>query len=150
MTNKDVLITAISDAFKATPLPHQLVDTAFELHRPFELSYLRRIFNSYSWKDISQQHLVQSGSMLIYMTEEAYVYYLPAYLILVLDYDTSDFAGRCTLNMFSENSSSPQQEAIISLLNEQQKRVVLQVFQYVQEHYFEEGVPKPSNLLHPV
>ncbi len=147
LVNEEV-ISAIRTVFPLAPLPEKLVDIVFETERPFEVAYIHQVFNAHSWEDIPRQVLIQSVSMLIYMTEDAYLYYLPAYLVLILDYDISDFASRCILDMFSKNSEHPQQKSIVSLLAVSQRQVLIKVFQYLREHDWEEELPEPSDLLY--
>lgn len=148
MTDKTELISQIRLAFKGAKPPKIVADRAFALDRPFEVGYLSGTFGRKTWEAIASETLLQSASMLIYMTEEAYCYYLPAYLMLLLDYDTSDFAGRVIVDMFAKDSENPQQASTVSRLSKKQKQVVLEIFDYLHTLYDYEDIPAPCYSLH--
>ena len=75
MTSIQEIIAQIREAFIDRQPPTQIVDKLFERDRPFEVNYIRQVFGKHSWQELSQQTLLESASMLIYMTNEAYCYY---------------------------------------------------------------------------
>jgi hypothetical protein len=85
------LLAAISDRFRATSPPDRDYLISEDSKSIYEAVEISHNFQEYTWENISNQALIKHKAALSYFSDQAFVYFLPAYMRLFLqDIEAAD------------------------------------------------------------
>lgn len=99
MNAVEELRRSIESAFAARPYPgdDRIADSDPRYER-YEGHGITRFHRGKSWREITLRHLLEDydgdpSACLAFMTAEGWRYYLPAYLLIALEWETADAVG---------------------------------------------------------
>jgi len=124
----EILLNNVKTAFPLHPLPEHITDDDSEYYN-WDAHEVSDNFKNKQW-DMAEPF----GYALIYFTAEAFVYYLPAYLINIITHKNPK--TNIEESVFDAFSSDPdcwdkKRQQILSYLSDYQKRLILAVLREV-------------------
>lgn len=109
--NKRDLITAINSSFPIEPIPAKIAGRDGDFYVQDEYSYVATYFKGRKWTDVTCDGLWNDypgppDACLAFMSPEGCVYYLPAFLmILINNYKEADVVADTAINFIIPNDA---------------------------------------------
>ena len=139
---KSRILTEISQCFKDTKLPKGARLICSDYLSIYEAVEVGKLFAPYSWEEITTEILLTNKAVLNYFSNKAFVYFLPAYLkLIILDFEEVDVLVNILINKLTLPSLIDLQKEYIDYLRDENKRVNL-------EKYYEEELKMNDDKIH--
>ncbi len=136
---KEKLIKEIKESFSSSKYPG---DDNITLPSPYKKQYpdyegnqIEKFFKGKKWDEISRDILASENSAPGFFTKEAWRYYLPAYMILIIeDIKKADILAEIVVNYLTIPDNEKTNEKVSGFSNAQNK-CILHVLEYLNEKH---------------
>lgn len=146
--NKDDVLKTIQAAFQDIPYPGD-DHIAYRKSIPeAEESRVAEFFRGKRWEEITAKTLQEDyrgdGSCLAFMSDEAFIYYLPAYMVIAIqEYEEADVIADSAVFALSPPKGDiahlrPWWQERVAGFTKRQREAILLFLQFMHEHHKED------------
>lgn len=145
------LITRIEEAFEDVSYPGD--DNIVANTIDPEGQWIKNDLQETHWKDLLQDRdkLFRHYPSILFFTPLAFKFFLPAYLIMAIDFDESDMVGETLINTLAPkpHGLKSAQDLIedVEVLTLNQKMVSKQFLQFIRDEYLPDSDDIPAQAL---
>ncbi len=147
-SDRRLLVQAIQRTFQSITLPSE---NEISIGSSLESLNIAKAFSGKKWSELPVEFLRYNASALVFFTDKAFYYYLPAYLIAcITDYKVADIVPLdVIILLFPDEKFKDTFERRIRLFTLEQKRVIREFLLYMDAAHRDDFVKiTPHRALH--